>query len=398
MTERLFTSGINQSGVRAYNERLILTMLQHNGPTPGRDLSRQSDLSPQTVSVILRNLEADHLVQRGTPQRGKVGKPLVPAALNPDGLFSIGLKIGRRSAEFVLLDLAGAIRLQRRLTYPYPMPDALFSLLRDGLAQTARDMPRDLHRRICGIGIALPSELWNWADLVGAPEADFAAWKTVDFTAEIATFTDLPISIINDATAACRAELVYGRGKRFRNYAYLYLGTLIGGGIVLNHMVVDGQFGNAGALGSLPLGEGNGAPGQLIDVASIQNLEQRLTAAGIDVAALWRMPQDWAPLEPHVAPWITQTSAALARASLAVCAVIDFEAILVDGAMPPAIRHRLVSRIRAELPGLDHRGLVIPQIEEGMIGAQARAIGAACSPMIAAVLLDEFAGTGRSPR
>ena len=84
MTEiRRLTGGINQSGVRAYNERLILTMLQRGGPTPGRDLARQSGLSPQTVSVILRKLQNDDLVLRGAPQRGLrcevVARPADPA-------------------------------------------------------------------------------------------------------------------------------------------------------------------------------------------------------------------------------------------------------------------------------------------------------------------------------
>ena len=77
---------------------------------------------------------------------------------------------------------------------------------------------------------------------------------------------------------------------------------------------------------------------------------------------------------------------------IAACAVIDFEAVLIDGAMPEAIRARLVDRARAELAGLDARGLIRPKVEEGRIGVNARAIGAACSPMIAEFLLDEFSG------
>ena len=263
MTEiRRLTSGINQSGVRAYNERLILTMLQRNGPMAGRDLAVQSGLSPQTVSVILRKLEADHLVLRGAPQRGKVGKPSVPVTLNPDGLFSFGLKIGRRSANLALMDFTGAVRAEYRLVYPYPMPDKVFAFLRDGFEAALRDLPAQLRTRVCGIGIAAPFELWNWHDLVGAPAQDFEAWKAVDFRALVRDFTDLPVHVVNDATAACRAELIYGSGKHYRDYAYVYLGAFIGGGVVLNHLVLEGQFGNAGALGSLPI---TGPDGRMLD-------------------------------------------------------------------------------------------------------------------------------------
>ena len=373
-------------------------MLQRNGPMAGRDLAVQSGLSPQTVSVILRKLEADHLVLRGAPQRGKVGKPSVPVTLNPDGLFSFGLKIGRRSANLALMDFTGAVRAEYRLVYPYPMPDKVFAFLRDGFEAALRDLPAQLRTRVCGIGIAAPFELWNWHDLVGAPAQDFEAWKAVDFRALVRDFTDLPVHVVNDATAACRAELIYGSGKHYRDYAYVYLGAFIGGGVVLNHLVLEGQFGNAGALGSLPITGPDGRTVQLIDVASVHTLEARAGAAGHDSTMLWDMPQNWDSLEDHVAPWIDQTGAALAQACLAACAVIDFEAVLIDGAIPLSIRARLVERIRAELPRLDARGLILPRVEEGRIGFNARAIGAACGPIIAGFLLDEFAGIFASDR
>ena len=54
-------------------------------------------------------------------------------------------------------------------------------------------------------------------DLVGASMEDFISWKDGDFRAELARFTDLPVSVVNDATAGCQAEHIYGRGKEFRD-------------------------------------------------------------------------------------------------------------------------------------------------------------------------------------
>merc|ERR1711969_160944 len=105
----------------------------------------------------------------------------------------------------------------------------------------------------------------------------------------------------------------------------------------MNHLVVEGQFGNAGALGSLPLPGPDGRTVQLIDVASIRNLEARLVEGGLNARALWEMPQSWSALETHVGPWVAQTGKAMAQACLATCSVIDFEAVLIDGAMPEEI-------------------------------------------------------------
>ena len=151
----------------------------------------------------------------------------------------------------------------------------------------------DASARIAGIGIAAPFEIWNWHETLGAPAEDMALWKDFNLKAEVAKFSDLPVFLENDATAACRAEQVYGRGKEFRDFAYFFIGSFIGGGIVLNHSVFEGPHGNAGSFGSLPVQTEDGRISQLIDVASIYLLESDLARAGIDPRTLWSQPQDW---------------------------------------------------------------------------------------------------------
>ena len=58
-------SGVNQRGIRAHNERLILSVLQRHGAMSGQEIARKTALSAQTISVILRKLERDNLLLRG---------------------------------------------------------------------------------------------------------------------------------------------------------------------------------------------------------------------------------------------------------------------------------------------------------------------------------------------
>ncbi len=324
--------------------------------------------------------------------RGKIGKPSIPIELDPDGVLSFGLKIGRRSADLLLLDLSGKVRGQLHTAYEYAMPDAVFGFLKEGLDTLLAQIPERLVSRICGIGIGTPFELWKWHDLTGIAAESFRSWKDINFEAEVAAFSDLPVSVINDATAACRAERLYGRGNTYRDYAYFFIGSFVGGGVVLNGTVFEGNQGNAGALGSMrstgPLGEAQ----QLIDVASLHLLESRVIEAGLDPAVIWRQPQDWSSLARHVEPWIGQTAQELAKASLSICSVIDFEAVLIDGAFPPEVRDQLVERTRRYLANQDKRGLIEPRIEAGSIGHNARAVGAASSPIFSQFLLNTNAG------
>lgn len=321
-----------------------------------------------------------------------MGKPSIPMELNPDGVFSIGLKIGRRSADLLLVDLSGAVRAQIHQTYAYPMPEAVFGLLRDGLDQLLGHIPAALHGRVCGIGIGAPFELWKWHDLVELEAQKFRSWKDIDFAAEVGAFCDFPVYVVNESTAACHAERLYGRGNQFRDYAYFFIGSYIGGGVVLNGTVLEGNSGNAGALGSMrstgPLGEAQ----MLIDVASLHLLEARLVEVGIDPSVIWQHPQDWSGLERYVDPWIGQTAQELAKASLSICSVIDFQAVLIDGAFPSYVRDQLVERTRRYLVNQDKRGLIEPQIGAGSVGRNARGIGAASTPIFSQYLLNTNAG------
>ena len=377
------SQGLSQRGVRDHNERLLLSLLQRNGPQPASYLARQSHLSPPTISTILKRLETEGIVMRGDPRRGKVGKPSVPIALDPDGAFAIGVKIGRRSADILLLDVTGQIRVQRKLTYAAPAPDAIFEFLATGLADFQSGLSGKKAARICGIGVGAPSEMWSWHSQQDEQAQTMMMWRNVDFAERIGAFTDLPVTVINDATAACQAEHVFGQGKRFRDYVYFYVGAFVGGGVVLNNSIFEGRSGNAGALGSLRTVLPNGAGGQLIDTASIHLLENRLTADGLDARLLWEAPKDWGAVAKYVTPWLDQTARELAKASMSTCAVIDFEAVIIDGAFPANIRAPLVERVAQYAEKEDARGLIRPQILEGTVGSDARAIGAASAPISA---------------
>ncbi len=385
---RSLRAGANQQGVRDHNERLILSTLQRHGPLPGSDLARVAGLSAQTVSVILRELEGEGLIRRGTPQRGRVGKPRVPMGLAPDGAFSVGLKIGRRSADLLLSDFVGGVRGQVQTTYRWPVPEEVFGFLRDGLRTFTDDLTPQQAERIAGIGIAKPYEIWDWHDVIGAPKGVLDAWREVDYAASVAEFSQLPVFLGNDGTAACRAEHIFGRGREFRDFAYFFIGSFIGGGVVLNHSVFEGVFGNAGAFGSLLLQDAAGADRQLIDTASLFLLEDELVRAGMPAGCLWVQPQDWSGLSGPLDRWIAETARQLARAAVTVCAVIDFEAVLLDGAFPGEVRARLVASTRREIGSLDTRGLTPIRIEQGLVGDNARALGAATAPILARYFLN----------
>lgn len=372
--------GSNQSGLRDHNERLVLSFLRIRGPTAKADIARATGLSAQTASVITRGLEKEGLLKRDKPVRGKVGQPSVPMRLAPEGALFFGLKVGRRSADLVLVDFVGRIMSRVHLTYRYPEPDHTLRFVRDAVGQLTDRLSERQRARIAGLGIAIPFFLWEWAGTIGVPAEMMAPWRDRDMRAEIAALFDFPVYLQNDASCACGAELVFGSHKYPDNFLYFYVGHFIGGGVVLDNKLFTGTTGNAGALGPLLVPE-SGQSRQLVDVASLLGLEKMVLDAGGDAQALWESSASWSVDRVILERWLNEAARGIAHAIAAACSVIDFELVLIDGWLPEAVRRDLTEATRRELAELNLAGLMPVTVREGTIGPDARTLGAASLPL-----------------
>lgn len=372
--------GANQSGLRDQNARVVLSFIRRHGALPSAEIARRSGLSAQTVSNITRALEADGLVLRGEAIKGKVGKPSVPVTLNPRGVHALGLSIGRRSAELVLVDFCGTQLEMVSTTYPYPTIEDVFSFLRRGIDEVFAKHPK-ARVSVTGIGVALPSKLWDWLENVSAPEDAMHKWKDLDVKAAVAKHTGLEAFVNNDATSACVAEHLLGRGNEFSDFAYIFMGAFVGGGLVLNGKVFSGRTGNAASFGPIPVPDGNNGTTELLNRASLHVLESMLSEAGLDPMELRRSPDDWSFCEAQLVKWLELTSHNLAIAAAAITSVVEVEAILIDGAMPDDVVDRLTRATQDIFSRLDLVLIEHPMIIKASVGRNARSLGAALLPI-----------------
>lgn len=391
MTEAAAPRGTNQSGMRDYNERLVLSLVRQHGALAKSDIARMTGLSAQTVSVIMRALEHDGLLLRGAPVRGKIGQPSVPMSLAAEGAFFLGLKIGRRSADLVLVDFLGQVRSTHRRVYRYPTPDAVVGFVAEAMPGLLRALTEEQRGRIGGLGVAMPFQLWNWVQALGAPQSEMDAWRERDIQAELAGVTGLPVFVQNDATSACGAELVFGTGERPKDFLYFYFGTFIGGGLVLNGQLFLGRTGNAAGVGPLPVPGPDGKMMRLFDSASMASLAAMMEAAGESSDHLWERPDHWNVSERLLREWVDMAAQGLAGAILAASTLLELDAVLIDGWMPPAVRAMVTQRTQEALMRLDMSGISVPQVREGTVGAQARSLGAAAIPLSQRYLIDQNA-------
>ena len=380
---RLKPRGSSQGGLRQYNERVVLQAIRMHGALPAAEVARLTQLTAQTVSMICKRLQAEGLLRRGQPQRGKVGQPSVPLMLNPDGALAIGIKVGRRSVDVLLVDFTGAVRQRWSTDYLYPEPQSLLAEIGQRLAQLRQQLSAELWSRVQGIGIALPLSLGGWQTLLDMPPKVAEQWPLVDLRAEVGALTELPVMQLKDTAAACVAELVAGRGRSLPSYLYVFVDTFIGGGLVLDSHLHDGALGNAGAVGSVPLGlaGANGAPAQLLSVASLLNLEQRYQRAGLDPTAVADARALQSPWLSHTNSWLAEASAAVALVVNSAACLLDLDSVIVDGSFSRPLLAELLAALDAALERYSWEGVTRPQLLPGTIGSDARAIGGALLPL-----------------
>jgi predicted NBD/HSP70 family sugar kinase len=379
--------GTNQIAVRSYNERLVLQLVREHGALTKAEATRATGLSANATSVIFRSLEKDDLLIRGEPIRGRIGQPSVPLRLNPDAHHYVALKIGRRSLELAVVNFVGEIIASRCKPQPFPTPKATIEFFTAELSGLLKSVKMS-RKSISGMAVAMPFELWSWTEELNAPKEDMEAWRDFDAVQEFEELVPWDVTVENDATAACRAELVFGSHAEKQDWIYFYVGTFIGGGVVLNGSVFPGRRGNAGGFGPMRVPDQTGG-NRLVDHASLVVLERSIAEDGGQPFEIYDAHTGWDRYEPHVSNWIKRAGANLAHAIVSSLSVMDFEAVVIDGAMPAEIKVRLVEEVLDQLERTDLQGVHMPKVEVGQMGRLARTIGAAAALISADYMIDQ---------
>lgn len=374
--------GSNQSGMRQFNERIVLQAIRLHGATAKADLARLTQLSTQTVAIIVERLLGDGLLLKLEPVRGRVGQPSVPLALNPEGAYSLGLQVGRRSLETLCCDFLGRVTDHHVFRYEHPDPHQVLPQIRQALARVRKTRGASW-KKVVGVGLTAPLSLHKWADVLGGEAGRaLARWEGVDLRQEMAALTDLPVVFAKDTTSACVAELLQGHGQQLRSFLHVFVGTFIGGGLVLSGHIVNGERGNAGAIGSMPVGlSGLGAPPQLLELASGWQLEKSLIGAGLNGMLVHEDSIMDTTYAGHTGPWLAQASRSLAMVVASAASLLDLDGVVVDGSLGRSLIDALIARTHEALRLVRFDGMNEPQLLAGKVGAHARALGAALLPL-----------------
>ena len=103
-----------------------------------------------------------------------------------------------------------------------------------------------------GIGIGTPGSVDYQTGTVDS--AFNLNWdRPMALKEQIELHTNIPVQVENDANVAALGERWLGAGNNADNVAFVTLGTVVGGGIIINGKIVHGKGGSAGEIGHMTI-------------------------------------------------------------------------------------------------------------------------------------------------
>lgn len=109
------------------------------------------------------------------------------------------------------------------------------------------------HADITGIGIGIPGPVEPASGKVS--EVVNLGWTSVDFAKDLTKATGFEILFMNDASAAAYGEHLAGALKGIDRGVLVTLGTGVGGGVILNGKLYEGQYGLAMEIGHMTISD-----------------------------------------------------------------------------------------------------------------------------------------------
>lgn len=403
--------GTNLPKVGQYNRAVVLDRIQLADGVSRVEIAETTGLTPQTVSVIVRRLIGEGIVQETGTRMSNGGKPRTLLHINPDAGRALGVHFDPVRLTCVVVDLLGRPLVMRQRPTPAradpgPITAAMAELVDDVL--TTAGVRRD---EVLGLGLAAPGPIdLSRGQLVTPPQ--LVNWNRVPLQEMLAEATGLPVTLDNDATAAAVGERWAGAGRGVANFAYFFLGTGVGGGLILNHQVHRGGSMNAAEFGHttvLPDGPscycGNtGCLESLINPTALVAEVRRRLAAGeaapgsplhgqdaVDHDLLCRA----AAMGDPVAESVVDTAAErLASVVVNVVNIVDVDLVVLGG---HGIRHveypfqRAVERALATRPLARHVRTVKVRVsplgsDAAVVGGAALVLHATYSPRVSELL------------
>ena len=186
---------------------------------------------------------------------------------------AVGVDLGATNARAALIDVgAGKVLAETKRPWTDRAPETVSAIV----GAVVREIDPK-HERV-GVGVGFAGMLRGWSGVVVI--APNFGWREVDFRKMLRAEVGERTELYNDLNAIAYGEAQYGGARGIKDVLCVYVGTGVGGGIVVNGQLYAGATHLGGEIGHtkvVPNGRqcGCGMRGCLEAYASGRNIQKR---------------------------------------------------------------------------------------------------------------------------
>lgn len=242
----------NTKLVKQINREGILHQLKEGTRMSRADLAKLTELSRPCVSALVDEMIQEKLIHEVGVGESKGGRKPILLEYNFQAYGVVGAVFEGSILHLAIADLKGELLFQytARLSQPKDGEGAIQSVER-GLATVLAQSGFD-KSRLLGIGLGLPGITKRREGTVSYSPS--TGWMGLPVQKEIEDRLGLPVIIDNDVNLMTMGEFHKGVGKGASDLVYMYVGTGIGAGIVIDGQLFRGTREASGEIGFMLIG------------------------------------------------------------------------------------------------------------------------------------------------
>lgn len=242
----------DQGSVRKYHYFLLLGLIQKHKQTSRSKLAELTNMSNTSVGKIVKRLIEDELVIEVGQKEGEVGRKASLLELNPQGSFIIGVEIDLNAIKIASVSLNGKVNIERHVECDMGQkPEYILDIVVEEISTLINYIGHEVADKIIAIGVSMPGLVsWPEGKVLTVPQFH---WVDVEIKAYIEGKLDYVVYVDNDVRNVLLAESLFGSMTSYKNSVCLYIGSGVGGAVMVDGEILRGHRNTLGEIGHITL-------------------------------------------------------------------------------------------------------------------------------------------------
>ncbi|MBU5440634.1 ROK family transcriptional regulator [Paenibacillus sp. MSJ-34] len=293
-----FNLKYDQGRIRKYHYFMLLSLIQKHKQISRTQLAEITKMSNTSVGKIIKELMNDGLVIEVGQTEGEVGRRAALLELNPAGTYIVGVEMDWNAIHIGIVTLTGEVMEKKYLDFHAKQEaEAVLERIAQEISGLIGKAGSEIADKIIAVGVSMPGLIsWPGGEALMVPQFH---WENVPIKAYLEQKLDYVVYVDNHVRTVLLSESLFGNMTEFRDSVCIYVGSGVGGAVMINGEMLRGYRNTLGEIGHITM-EPDGAMcdcgrlGCLQTFVCSSEIEKQAQKSMKEVIAAYERKEDWA--------------------------------------------------------------------------------------------------------